>query len=230
MRKDKDAIFRMLDLLDRYHGQATGIFTCDEHLAGRSPSQGTELCTVVEAMYSLEVLAAILGDPRLGDRLEKLAFNALPATFKKDMTAHQYDQQCNQVVCSAKGEHVYVNNGPDSNLYGLEPNFGCCTANMHQGWPKFVSHLWMKTRRRRPGRDRLCPVRRRDADSGQAGQGRRRDGLSVSRRDRDHGHRARADDVSAPLAHSRWAEARIKLELSRSASASHGRSEDPKPT
>ena len=135
----------MLDQLDRHHGQATGIFTCDEHLAGRSPSQGTELCTVVEAMYSLEVLAGITGDSRLGDRLEKLAFNALPATFKKDMTAHQYDQQCNQVICSAKGEHVYVNNGPDANLYGLEPNFGCCTANLHQGWPKFASHLWMKT-------------------------------------------------------------------------------------
>ncbi len=143
--RDKDAVFRMLDQLDRYHGQATGIFTCDEHLAGRSPSQGTELCTVVEAMYSLEILAGALGDSRLGDRLEKLAFNALPATFKKDMTAHQYDQQCNQVICSAKGEHIYVNNGPEANLYGLEPNFGCCTANFHQGWPKFASHLWMKT-------------------------------------------------------------------------------------
>ena len=143
--RDKDAVFPMLDLLDKHHGQATGIFTCDEHLAGRSPSQGTELCTVVEAMYSLEVLSAVTGDARLGDRLEKLAFNALPATFKKDMTAHQYDQQCNQVICSKEGEHVYVNNGPDSNLYGLEPNFGCCTANLHQGWPKFTSSLWMKS-------------------------------------------------------------------------------------
>jgi DUF1680 family protein len=143
--EDRDAVFCMLDLLDRYHGQATGIFTCDEHLAGRSPSQGTELCTVVEAMYSLECLASILGDARLGDRLERLAFNALPATFKKDMTAHQYDQQCNQVVCSIQKDRVYVNNDPDANIYGLEPNFGCCTANMHQGWPKFVSHLWMKT-------------------------------------------------------------------------------------
>jgi DUF1680 family protein len=96
-------------------------------------------------MYSLEVLAGILGDSRLGDRLEKIAFNALPATFKKDMTAHQYDQQCNQVVCSKQGEHVYVNNGPDANLFGLEPNFGCCTANLHQGWPKLASSLWMKT-------------------------------------------------------------------------------------
>jgi hypothetical protein len=142
---DRVAVFTMLPLLDKYHGQATGIFTCDEHLAGRSPSQGTELCTVVEAMYSLEVLSAILGDPRLGDRLERMAFNVLPATFKKDMTAHQYDQQCNQVICSKQGDHVYVNNGPDSNLYGLEPNFGCCTANMHQGWPKFTSHLWMQS-------------------------------------------------------------------------------------
>ena len=135
----------MLDLLDRYHGLPTGIFSCDEHLAGRNPSQGTELCTVVETMYSLELMAATTGDARLGDRLEKLAYNALPATFKKDMTAHQYDQQCNQVICSRQGEHIYTDNGPDSNLYGLEPNFGCCTANLHQGWPKFCSSLWMKS-------------------------------------------------------------------------------------
>ncbi len=25
------------------------------------------------------------------------------------------------------------------------PNFGCCLANMHQGWPKFVESMWMAT-------------------------------------------------------------------------------------
>ena len=40
---------------------------------------------------------------------------------------------------------MWTTNGPDSNLYGLEPNFGCCTSNMHQGWPKFAANLWMKT-------------------------------------------------------------------------------------
>jgi hypothetical protein len=142
--KDRDLTTLMLAMLDRYHGQATGTFTCDEHYAGRSPSQGTELCTVVESMYSLALGTAATGDVALADRWERLAYNALPATFKKDMSAHQYDQQCNQVLCSREGEHVYTNNGPDANLYGLEPNFGCCTANMHQGWPKFVAKLWMK--------------------------------------------------------------------------------------
>jgi hypothetical protein len=143
---DLKGVAMMLDKLDRYHGQATGMFTCDEHLAGRSPSQGTELCTVVEAMYSLETALSITGDPRLGDRLERIAFNALPATFKPDMCAHQYDQQANQVLCKVSPDHVYATNGPDANLYGLEPNFGCCTANMHQGWPKLAESLWMKTK------------------------------------------------------------------------------------
>jgi hypothetical protein len=100
---------------------------------------------VAEAMYSLELLAGITGDARVVDRLEKLAFNAFPATFKKDMTAHQYDQQANQVVCKLCNPRVYTSNKADANLYGLEPNFGCCTANMHQGWPKFVTHLWAKS-------------------------------------------------------------------------------------
>jgi len=142
---DLKAVTSMLKFLDDRHGQATGAFTCDEHLAGRGPSQGTELCTVAEEMYSLEVLLAVTGDANLADRLESLAFNALPATFKKDMCAHQYDQQANQVVCRVSPERVYTDNGPEANLYGLEPNFGCCTANMHQAWPKFAESLWMKT-------------------------------------------------------------------------------------
>lgn len=142
---DRQAVFSLLETLDRFHGQATGIFSCDEHLAGLSPSQGTELCTVVEMMYSLETLLTILPEVSLADRLESVAYNALPATFTDDMWAHQYDQQVNQVVCKVSPERVYSNNGPDANLFGLEPNFGCCLANMHQGWPKLASHLWMRS-------------------------------------------------------------------------------------
>ena len=80
----------------------------------------------------------------LGDILEKLAFNALPGAMSPDMLLHQYDQQANQVKCSEEKRGWY-NNGADSNLFGLEPNFGCCTANLHQGWPKFAGSLWYAT-------------------------------------------------------------------------------------
>ena len=86
--------------------------------------------------------SASRGDPALADRIERIAFNALPATFTADMWAHQYDQQPNQVLCTL-AKRRGCSNGPESNLFGLEPNFGCCTANMHQGWPKLVQSLWM---------------------------------------------------------------------------------------
>jgi DUF1680 family protein len=132
----------MISELDKYHGLPNGMFSCDEHLAGLDPSQGSELCTVVEYMFSLEQSLAIVGDPSLGDKLEKLTFNALPGTFSDDMWAHQYNQEPNQIECSLHHK-PWTTDGPESNLYGLEPNFGCCTANFHQGWPKFVSSLFM---------------------------------------------------------------------------------------
>lgn len=139
---DRKATAQMIAELDRYHGLPNGMFSCDEHFAGRDPSQGSELCTVVEYMFSLESALAITGDPALGDRLEKLAFNALPGTLTDDMWAHQYNQEPNQVECSLHHK-PWVSDGPESNLFGLEPNFGCCTANFHQGWPKFAASLFL---------------------------------------------------------------------------------------
>jgi hypothetical protein len=139
---DRGGTARALDVLDRFEGLPNGMFSADEHFAGRNPSQGIELCAVVEAMFSLELDLSILGDPALGDRLEKIAFNPLPAAQTADQWSHQYDQQPNQVMCSL-GRRDWSTNGPESNLFGLEPNFGCCTANLHQGWPKFTAALWM---------------------------------------------------------------------------------------
>lgn len=137
---DPDALGeKMFETLQEYHGMAVGHFTGDECLSGNSPIQGSELCSVVEAMYSFEVLFSVGGNPIWLDRLEQLAFNALPATTSPDMWTHQYDQQTNQIECSRFGEKViFRTNGTDANLFGLEPNYGCCTANFGQGWPKFA--------------------------------------------------------------------------------------------
>lgn len=144
-QQHRQAVQTIIGTLDTYHGQVTGVFSGDENLAGKNPSQGTELCAVVEYLFSLEVLLAILGEVSLADRWERIAFNALPAPFKPDMWAHQYDQQVNQVLCAIVEDRIYTTNRADANIFGLEPDSGCCTANMHQGWPKFATHVWMRT-------------------------------------------------------------------------------------
>ena len=136
--------FAGIEALDKYHGQVGGRFTGDEHLAGKRPTQGSEFCGIVEFMFSLEELIAVFGEVALSDRLENLAYNSVPGAMTADGWGHQYDQQANQVLCSI-ARREWGTNSDTANLYGLEPHYGCCTANYHQGWPKFVSHMWMAT-------------------------------------------------------------------------------------
>jgi hypothetical protein len=131
-----------LSTLYRDDGQMGGRFNADEYLAGLKPTQGTELCDIVEHMHSFEHILAVNGDLALADRMEELAFNAKPGALSADMWARQYDQQANQVLVSVAHRPWHGNND-DANLYGMNPNFPCCLANFGQGWPRFVEHMWM---------------------------------------------------------------------------------------
>ncbi len=140
---DEFALFAMNKLLNE-HGMACRHFSGDECLAGRSPVHGAELCSVVEAMYSYEQLFSISGNPYWIDRLETTAFNALPATCSPDMWTHQYDQLSNQIAAVPVDAATFRANGPDSIVFGLEPNYGCCTANFNQGFPKLALTSFMR--------------------------------------------------------------------------------------
>lgn len=136
---------RFYGKLQEKHGMATGHFTGDECLSGTSPIQGSECCSVAEAMYSYEELLSIGGNPVWGDILEKTAFNAFPATTSPDMWTHQYVQMTNQIQCARIPEEAvpFNSNNGEAHMFGLEPNFGCCTANFNQAWPKFALAVMM---------------------------------------------------------------------------------------
>lgn len=139
-----DKAEELYEKLYNFNGTPVGLFTGDECLSGLSPIQGTELCSVVEQMYSYELLYAYTGDAKWAERLEMLAFNALPATISDDMWTHQYVQMSNQIACQRfPGKSLFRTNGNEAHLFGLEPNFGCCTANFNQGWPKFALSSFM---------------------------------------------------------------------------------------
>lgn len=137
------------DMLSLYHGQPSGVFSADEFLAGKMPSRGTELCAVVESMWSLILTAQLSPDDQHAtaalDSLELLAFNALPGSLAGDLWSHPYLQFANSYqALQGEKDHVWPNDGPDSAMYGLAPNYECCTANFHQGYAKFIAHLFFE--------------------------------------------------------------------------------------
>ena len=143
-RENENDAEYLYQILKKYNGRPTEIFTGDECLSGLSAIQGTELCAVVEQMYSYEHLYAYTSDKAWAERLEIIAFNALPATISDDMWSHQYDQLSNQISCEEfPGKPIFRTNWIESHLFGLEPNYGCCTANFGQGWPKLALSAFM---------------------------------------------------------------------------------------
>lgn len=129
----------------KYNGMAHGLYGGDEALHGNNPTQGSELCTAVEMMFSLEKMIGITGGVHYADHLERIAFNALPSQVADDFMSRQYFQQANQVMLTRHTRNFDVNHSGTDLCYGLLTGYPCCTSNMHQGWPKFAQNLWYAT-------------------------------------------------------------------------------------
>lgn len=146
-RKYLDAVKQGLSDLRTLHGQPQGMFGGDEGLHGGNPTQGSELCSAVELMYSLEKMTEITGEVAFADQLERIAFNALPTQVTDDFMCKQYFQQPNQVMATRHTHNFYedANHAKTDIVFGTLSGYPCCFSNMHQGWPKFTQNLWYAT-------------------------------------------------------------------------------------
>ena len=144
-QKYLDATKQGFEDIRKYNGMAHGLYGGDEALHGNNPTQGSELCTAVEMMFTLESSLEITGDVGYADKLEKIAFNALPTQISDDFQTHQYFQQANQVMLTRRMHNFGDNHGGTDICYGLLTGYPCCASNMHQGWPKFAQNLWYTT-------------------------------------------------------------------------------------
>ena len=140
-----DAVKKGFTDWKQFHGQAQGMYGGDEALHGTDPTQGAETCTIVELMFSLEKMIEITGDLSMVDHLEKITFNALPTHISDDFMLRQYYQQANQVMITRHVRNFDINHSSTGLSFGLLTGYPCCTANMHQGWPKFTQNLWYAT-------------------------------------------------------------------------------------
>jgi len=123
----------------------TGLWAGDELLRFGNPNLGSELCTAVEMMLSLEKILEITGDVQWADHLERVTYNALPTQITDDFSARQYYHQINQIAIDRHWRDFVTPHDDTDNLHGILCGYPCCTSNLHQGWPKFVQNLWYAT-------------------------------------------------------------------------------------
>ena len=144
-QKYVDAAKQGLKDINTFISGPHGVIIGDEALHGNNPTQGSELCTAVEMMFSLENMLQIAGDPDYASQIERIAFNALPTQISDNFMTRQYFQQINQVEISMCDRNFDTNHHGTTTCFGLLSGYPCCTSNMHQGWPKFAQHLWFAT-------------------------------------------------------------------------------------
>lgn len=144
-RKYIDALHNGADRIREQVGFPTGLWGGDENVYTSSPSAGSELCTAVEMMFSLEEILKITGEVRWADYLERVTYNALPTQIDDDFTSKQYYQQVNQVVVNKAYRDFTCPHEDTDILFGELTGYPCCISNMHQAWPKFTQNLWYAT-------------------------------------------------------------------------------------
>lgn len=130
--------------LDARYGQACGVFTGEETVSDPNGTAGTELCVTVEYLHSLETLLEISGEASLGDRIEKAAFNALPASYKSDYRGYQYYFQPNEVSC-LNGPHGFPTEHGSNLTFGAISGYPCCAVNGHYAWPLLSQKLFLSS-------------------------------------------------------------------------------------
>ena len=141
-----EAVGRAVEKMRHTIGLPTGLWAGDEKLRFGDPTLGSELCTAVEMMFSLEQILQITGGREWGDYLERVAYNALPTQTTDAQDARQYYQQVNQVEVTRKVRPFSTPHEDTDIVFGLYTGYPSCTSNLHQGWPKLVQNLWYATR------------------------------------------------------------------------------------
>ncbi len=131
------------DFFESIAMQPYGAPVADEWYHPTGAFRGTETCDVAAYLWSKVMLLTVTGNSMMADRMERLFFNAAPATVSRDFKTHVYFQSPNRIVSSSP----VFDHGPRASGGNYKPFHHplCCTAALNRILPWFVTHMWMAT-------------------------------------------------------------------------------------
>ncbi len=146
-RVSSDVVDRALRRLE-YNCVPSGALMGDETIHGAPmPEAGYEYCTTTELSFSLTSAIQKLGRAELGDRLEKLAFNAAQGARFPDGRAIAYLSADTRISAVAHRLDSY-GRGDFGGRHDFSPTHDdvacCCNPNAVRFLPQFISRMWMR--------------------------------------------------------------------------------------
>ena len=134
----KNHSIKLINALDKYHGNILGTFNADFRLAGRTSHRGVDVETAVEMLESLVDVLAETGDNKIADRIERIAFNLIPSAFD-GVSAVEDVLTPNQVEVSLDGNEYLKDNRYGNTYVSSRPTRGA--ISMLSAYPIFMRSL-----------------------------------------------------------------------------------------
>ena len=139
-RKYLDNVLSWLDFQTKWTRQPHGVTVSDESFGWAGPDRGTETCTVAGDILNYVTLAAVIGEGRYADHVERSFFNAGAVCVSRDWMHHVYFQRPNRLG----GCEKFVTGPREGGLYKTKHWPLCCTAALARILPGYVQWMWMK--------------------------------------------------------------------------------------
>ena len=143
-RKWLDQGERNVDDAFELNEQPDGMVSANEYLSGRDPNQGHEACVVSDLIWTLGYYVEADGRVKDADRMERIAYNALPGHSTKDFRRHQYLSFVNQAQVTPFSKSTHFAPRAKHMQYRHQLFFECCLGNIQRAFPNFVLRMWMK--------------------------------------------------------------------------------------
>ena len=129
------AVYKAVEKMRHSTALPTGLWAGDEMMRFGRPTAGSELCTAVEMMFSLEKIIGITGDMRWADHLERIAYNVLYDYRRRSKTACDIDD-----VPGVRSRHETADSNLKMDLYDAlsrlnDNERSCISLQLIDGYP-----------------------------------------------------------------------------------------------
>lgn len=144
-KDDLTASLKAIEWHDQHHMLPMGLSSGEEWHAGIGATRNVETCDVAASIWTYLWMLRITGDAGYSDRIERVFFNAGPASVDRDFKTMCYYQSPNRYSTKLPKEEPQYPGAQSYRFTNIGHSVLCCVGNLNRVIPSYIMHMWMAT-------------------------------------------------------------------------------------